>query len=173
MSPTSTGSQLQRSSHTPRREPEPELWPKAIVLLWAGALLCTGAGELLPGDSAPIIALASTNVSDKLMHFGAYAIIAFVPAFGFRLRNAIRYIISTELAGIGLEIAQRFIPDRSSDLYDVLANTIGVLAGTALALAIRSELLLKIRGRHDDRQAHGLLQRPSETGLDRFRNTRE
>src|SRR3954454_17496610 len=91
MPPTSTRSHIHGPSHTPRREAEPELWPtKPIVLLWAGALLCTGAGELLPGHSAPIVALASTNVSDKLMHFGAYAMIAFMAAFGFRLRTAIR-----------------------------------------------------------------------------------
>lgn len=120
--------------------------PNSILLLWAGALLFAAGGELLPGSSAPIVALSRTNVSDKLMHFGIYSVIAFIPAFGLCFRTAIRCIVTTELVGIGLEIVQRIVPDRSFDLYDVLANTAGVLAGTALAVAIRSAGLPKSGG---------------------------
>ena len=69
------------------------------------------------------MALSRTNVSDKLLHFGTYSFIAFIPAFGLGFRTAIRCIVATELVGIGLEIVQRIVPDRSFDLYDVLANT--------------------------------------------------
>ena len=29
--------------------------------------------------------------------------------------------------GIGIELVQQFIPDRGADIYDVIANTIGIL----------------------------------------------
>jgi VanZ family protein len=120
--------------------------PNGILLVWAGALLLAAWGELIPGSSAPIMALSRTNVSDKLLHFGTYSVIAFIPAFGLGFRTAIRCIVATELVGIGLEIVQRIVPDRSFDLYDVLANTMGVLAGIALAVAIRSTRLRKSGG---------------------------
>lgn len=120
--------------------------PNGILLLWAGALLLAAWGELIPGGSAPIMALSRTNVSDKVVHFGTYSVIAFIPAFGLGLRTAIRCIVATELVGMGLEIVQRIVPDRSFDLYDVLANTMGVLAGTALAVAIRSTGLRRSGG---------------------------
>jgi VanZ family protein len=120
--------------------------PNGILLLWAGALLLAAWGEMLPGSSAPIVALSRTNLSDKLMHFGTYSVIAFIPAFGLGFHTAMRCIVTTELVGMGLEIVQRIVPDRSFDLYDVLANTMGVLAGTVLAVAIRSTGLRKSGG---------------------------
>lgn len=113
--------------------------PRIVLPLWAGLLLLTSISELLPGDSAPIMAVS--HVNDKLMHFSAYAVVAFVPAFGLRFSTALRCVITTELVGIGLEFAQLFVRQRSCDPYDIAANTAGVFAGVLLAVAGRSRLL--------------------------------
>ena len=113
--------------------------PRIVLPLWAGLLLCASISELLPGDSAPIMAVA--NVNDKLLHFSAYAVVAFVPAFGLRFNTALLCVLTTELVGIGLEFAQLFVRQRSCDPYDIAANTAGVLAGVLLAVAGRSRLL--------------------------------
>lgn len=117
--------------------------PKIVLLLWIGLLSCTAIGELLPGDSAPLMALSRSHVNDKVLHFTAYAVVALVPAFGLRLSAAVSCIIATELVGIALEFAQLFVHDRSGDPYDVLSNTIGVLAGVILAIIGRSKVIRK------------------------------
>jgi VanZ family protein len=113
--------------------------PRIVLPLWAGLLLFASISELLPGDSAPIMAVSTVN--DKLLHFSAYAVVAFVPAFGLRFNTALLCVITTELVGIGLEFAQLFVRQRSCDPYDIAANTAGVLAGVLLAVAGRSRLL--------------------------------
>jgi VanZ family protein len=95
-------------------------------------------GELLPGSSPPITLLSDYHVSDKLMHFGAYAVLAFIPTLGLRFRGALPYILATEVVGVGLEFVQLLVPDRSCNIYDAAANTAGVLAGVAVAILIRS-----------------------------------
>jgi VanZ family protein len=113
--------------------------PKIILPLWAGLLVFASISELLPGDSAPMMAVSQVN--DKLLHFSAYTAMAFVPAFGLRFSAAIGCIIATELLGIGLEFAQLFVRQRSCDPYDVMANTAGVLIGVVVALVCRSRVL--------------------------------
>jgi VanZ family protein len=115
-----------------------------MLLLWAGLLVFAGISELLPGDSAPIMAVSALN--DKFVHFSVYAVIAFVPAFGLRLSTAVACVLTTELVGIALEFAQLFAHDRSCDPYDMAANTAGVLVGVILAMIGRS---LLFRAEHD------------------------
>lgn len=115
-----------------------------MLLLWAGLLVFAGISELLPGDSAPIMAVSALN--DKVVHFSVYAVIAFVPAFGLRLSTAVACVLTTEVVGIALEFAQLFARGRSCDPYDMLANTAGVLVGVILALIGRS---LAFRAQHD------------------------
>ena len=54
--------------------------------LWAAAFLAVIAGSLLPADSLPIRALSHFGVGDKLQHFAAYAVLAFLPALHERWR---------------------------------------------------------------------------------------
>ena len=115
--------------------------PNIILPLWAGLLLFTIISELLPGDSAPMMALSLTHVNDKVLHFSAYAVLVFIPVFGLRLSTALGCIVATELVGIGLEYAQTFVRQRSYDPYDMAANTAGVLAGITLAIAGRARLI--------------------------------
>jgi VanZ family protein len=112
-----------------------------IVSVWAGLLLATAIGELLPGDSTPIKLLSQSRLNDKVLHFSAYAALAFVPIFGLRISSAVICVLTAEVAGIGLDIAQSFIRERSCDPYDILANTVGIVAGIVIALLIRSRLV--------------------------------
>jgi glycopeptide antibiotics resistance protein len=114
---------------------------RVVLLVWAGLLLLIIMGELLPQNSRPMMLLSSMDIGDKLLHFGAYAVLAFIPAIGLPLSSAIACLIASEVVGIGLEFAQLLVPDRSCDPYDAVANTIGVLAGTALAIVIRSRVV--------------------------------
>lgn len=87
--------------------------------------------------------LAETQVSDKLIHSAAYAGLAFVPAFALRFKTAVKCVIGAELGGICLELAQLVAPGRSCDFWDAVANTVGLLVGTGLALLARWRVLRK------------------------------
>ena len=115
--------------------------PISILFLWAGILLGTAIGELLPGDSAAMRAISATEINDKLLHFSAYAAIAFVPIFALRINIALICIIATEIVGIGLDVAQLFVRHRSYDPYDIVANTLGIVVGIMIAVASRSRVV--------------------------------
>ena len=102
--------------------------------LWLLAMAATIVGELLPGNSAPMRWIAATHVSDKTLHFTAYALLAFMPVFGFKLRRGIPLALSMILLGVALEFAQRLVPSRSFEVADMVANALGVFAGIFLAL---------------------------------------
>jgi len=130
----------------PGREPDRILQiaglcrPPVITAVWGLLLVVVSTGELLPGDAPPIAFLAEAHFSDTVMHFAAFAALAFIPAFGLRAVAVSLCLFSTELTGIALEFAQAFIPGRSCDYRDFLANSFGLLSGTAAALVIRSRL---------------------------------
>ena len=81
--------------------------------------------------------LPEFRFSDKLLHFGAYALmgILFFRAFqtlGIKsdARRLILFsIAAATLYGISDEIHQYFVPFRNADLLDVLANTLGAICG--------------------------------------------
>ena len=81
---------------------------------------------------------------DKVLHFVAYALLGalFLRAFKTsRIKNNVRFILILSvllsfLYGISDEIHQHFIPYRSADLMDVLADMLGGLTGVYIYQAI-------------------------------------
>jgi VanZ family protein len=74
--------------------------------------------------------------NDKLMHCSGYFVagisISFAfPRWAFLLRAAFLIIFS-----IGIEIGQYFMPPRTFDVFDICANTTGVLLGLALIMLL-------------------------------------
>jgi VanZ family protein len=100
-------------------------------------MAATIVGELLPGNSAVMRLVAATHINDKVLHFSAYALLAFIPVFGFKLRHGIPLALSMILLGVALEFAQRLVPSRSYEVADMVANALGVFTGIALALVAR------------------------------------
>jgi VanZ family protein len=78
--------------------------------------------------------------SDKLLHFLAYAVLGalFLRAYKtLRVRNKISLLIvlsilSSSLYGISDEIHQHFIPYRSFEYYDILADFLGSIFGVLI-----------------------------------------
>jgi len=81
---------------------------------------------------------------DKVLHFVAYALLGalFLRAFKTsRIKNNVRFILILSvllpfLYGISDEIHQHFVPHRSADLMDVLADILGGLMGVYIYQAI-------------------------------------
>ena len=103
-------------------------------VLWLLALAATSTGELLPANGTPMRWIAATHINDKTLHFGAYALLAFIPVFGFRRRSGIPLALSMIPLGIAIEYGQSLIPSRSFELADMVANALGVSAGIVVAL---------------------------------------
>ena len=75
--------------------------------------------------------------SDKVGHFIAYGGLMFWFSMLYVKRAPrIAYAAGFIAMGVGLEFVQRWLGYRSFELLDMAANTIGVLLGLALALAM-------------------------------------
>ena len=67
--------------------------------------------------------------NDKLMHFSGYFVAAFSISFAFPLWNFWSRAIFLTSYSIAIEIGQHFMPPRTFDVFDICANTSGVLVG--------------------------------------------
>jgi VanZ family protein len=89
---------------------------------------------LTPGKSLPSISLFQF---DKLIHVIIFGVFAWLVLRTYFLSGALNnfnkikiYLCvgcATILFGITIEGIQDFIPDRSADRYDVIANTFGII----------------------------------------------
>ncbi len=67
--------------------------------------------------------------NDKLMHCGGYIVAGFSISFAFPFwKNSWRTLFLIGFS-IGIEIGQHFLPPRTFDIYDIAANSIGVILG--------------------------------------------
>ncbi len=98
---------------------------------------------LTPGDKFPEADFF--NFQDKLIHFICFGLLSFlwcgvgIDSKTFpkpKKRILINYLVFGILAGIILEVLQRFIPFRSFDYLDMIFNEIGGLAGLIAYLLI-------------------------------------
>jgi VanZ family protein len=97
-------------------------WPALAVVAW---------GELSPQPPH----LAGPFIWDKLDHFTAYFGLALLATLGWGLRWSLVWVFLAVLAvGGGLEGLQALV-GRDAEWADMLANSIGAVAGTALAMA--------------------------------------
>jgi hypothetical protein len=104
---------------------------------WWAALAMVIVGELLPGASAPMKWVGETGISDKVLHFGAYLVLAGIPVYGFARPRGVRWALAMIALGAALELAQKLVPGRSFEWGDMLANTAGVLTGMAAGWVAR------------------------------------
>ena len=116
------------TASTLRRFRRPWLW----VSLWLALFVVIAAGSLMPADDLPPIDISGF---DKVQHFFGYAALSTGAVLLFaRLRTQALVALGIIAFGIGIEFAQAGITaDRMGDAADVLANTLGVLAGLLLS----------------------------------------
>lgn len=95
--------------------------------MFAAAALAVAWFSLRPNPGVP-----PATGWDKLDHAGAFALLALLGTLG---GVAARLPLGAALLGYGaaIEVAQAFIPGRSAEWGDVLADAIGVAAGLVAA----------------------------------------
>ncbi len=86
------------------------------------------------GSLAPSVPKAAAEVSDKFMHFAAYAALAFMFMGVFGRRSWPRVAAGLLLLGGGIELTQAFLtPTRSGEWLDMASNATGIAAGILVA----------------------------------------
>lgn len=106
--------------------------PRPIRLV----LFVLACGTILYLSLAPTAAIPSVTLWDKVEHATAYFGLSILGVWAFpeRLR---RVAVGLVLGGIVVEILQATMGwGRDGDPLDAVANTVGVISGTLLALAI-------------------------------------
>jgi VanZ family protein len=107
------------------------------AILWGILILIA---TLTPGKSLPSSSLFKF---DKVIHMGIFGIFAWLVLRAYFLSHIDRsnksklivyaiVCVATILFGVSIEGMQQFIPDRGADIYDVLANSIGIFGAQIL-----------------------------------------
>jgi VanZ family protein len=99
------------------------LWPAIAVIAW---------GELTPHPPQEVDSIFGW---DKAEHFTAYFGLALMGVLGWSGRRVFLILLGVLALGGGLEILQAFV-GRDAEWGDMLANTLGAITGTALALLL-------------------------------------
>jgi VanZ family protein len=115
------------------------LRPLGIALGWTWAAAIVWL-SLMP--SPPTIDMTQ---GDKLGHFLGYGVLMFWFCQLYRRwRTRLGYALGFVALGVSLEFAQRALGTRSYELYDMLANALGVALGWAAALLAGGRLAQRI-----------------------------
>jgi VanZ family protein len=106
----------------------PGLW----LALWLGLFGLVATGSLVSSADLPEVSIAHF---DKVQHFVGYAALSGYAVMLFaRLRTQALMALAVIGFGIALEVAQATLtPDRMGDAADVVANSLGALAGLLLS----------------------------------------
>ncbi|MBM4088883.1 MAG: hypothetical protein FJ276_05545 [Planctomycetes bacterium] len=98
------------------------------------ALAVYGAALFL-GTHLPNFATGPARYNDKAAHFLGYFILAFLAAWAWSMRRRLTtramLLMAAAISAYGAvdEWTQRFVPGRSADVRDWLADTLGTVAG--------------------------------------------
>jgi VanZ family protein len=106
-------------------------WPS---ILWAAFVLVIC---LMPGSNVPKIKIPHF---DKVVHVSIYMVLGLVTYYGWimqvqfsslRTRTVMKVMLVLALYGLTIEVMQGTLTaDRSFDLWDALANSVGAVIGT-------------------------------------------
>ena len=111
------------------------------AIVWAMLIFVVSS---IPNLSTPPMGI---SFSDKVMHFGEYAILGFLTAMGFSKivkKDRMVFLLSALCAGFyGVfdELHQYFVPGRYLEFWDIMANIFGaIVAGLLYVIVIRRKI---------------------------------
>ncbi|MGV9200596.1 MAG: VanZ family protein, partial [Promethearchaeia archaeon] len=130
---------------------EIQKWDKKDVLKMLPAILFAALIFYLSSLPSPVPTEAAEAIDfdiNTILHIAEYAVLSFLLAFGLISKTEnYNIIIIGVIYAFTDEIHQYFVPNRYFDIFDVIADCIGVLVGLIgyfilLALINRLELVL-------------------------------
>jgi len=126
----------------PGRTPDSSASPRPWFVVWGPALAYAAGIFVL--SAIPDMPAPPMGVSDKTAHSTLYSGFAVTLVWGFaggRLaglgwRSALAAIAAASLYGVTDEFHQSFVPGRTCDVFDWMADTRGAMLVAAAALAL-------------------------------------
>jgi VanZ family protein len=111
------------------------MWTKFLVVMWMVSIAAISYLSLIPKIEFPL----DFENADLVYHFLAYIWLSVLPFFSFpREKTAWVSALLMFPLGIGLEIAQIFVPGRFFSPMDIGANSVGVTLGLCCAKLVLS-----------------------------------
>jgi len=104
---------------------------------------------LIPGEAVPEVDIVNF---DKLVHFFIFGVLMITTSYGLLKVSMVKNFpgkpiliaaIYSVAFGVCIEFIQRLIPGRSFSLYDMIANTIGVVIGYLLFQFLKKSVLIR------------------------------
>jgi VanZ family protein len=93
---------------------------------------------------------------DKANHVSAFTVLSFGLLHALRA-SAHRYLVSAvalQMLGVAIELAQLYVPGRSAQVVDAIADAVGIAVGLTLAAGV-GRLLRHAEARHSGTAAPG------------------
>ena len=116
---------------------------RLIRVAAAGAAVVIAVASLSP--QLPAI---ETGFGDKLDHLAAYLVLSLLVGLGWSERFVPSVIVGAAVGFGGLlELLQHFSPGRQANWADFMVNSLGALAGLALAMLVRKTVIAFTRTR--------------------------
>ena len=123
-----------------------DIFMRLSFIICASLIFFLSSQAKLPSPIKPFFGL------DKVFHTIAFGAFAFTLTFWFKtekwINNAKKYVLLviciTVLYGLSDEIHQYFVPNRSSSVYDLLADTLGAFLAVGLRLLLIKKFYLKM-----------------------------
>jgi VanZ family protein len=117
---------------------------RRIALAWAPAALYMAVIWVVSSMEQPSFPIHLFPLRDKGVHATEYAVLAFLLGHACvrtfdrhpRLRVALAAVVLTFLWGFLDEMHQAFVPGRSADLLDLVADTVGAVTGVGVRMTI-------------------------------------
>ena len=104
-----------------------------VFALWT--ILVVG---LIAASIAPSLRPPSVYHLDLVIHLGVYLVLAGLPATLLgRLHLVIAMGVLLAVVGLGIEVAQSYVPGRTSSELDLFANFLGIVLGLAMGRVLR------------------------------------
>ena len=123
----------------------------SLMIRIATVSLCLYWLAIFVGTHLPSSSLPSVHMSDKILHGVAFAGLAFLLAWAVPTGRVLRHAFIVLAIAISYacldELTQKFIPGRTCDRWDLLADAVGACAGLGIYFVTRSLLLISNRGR--------------------------
>ena len=100
------------------------------------AILIVIVVSLLPWNSLLVRALDHLQINDKVLHFAAYMMLAFLPAMHERRPYVVGAAFGVAALGVALEFGQLVSGWRDFEVGDMIADAIGVCVGVAVGISV-------------------------------------
>ena len=103
-----------------------EMISKVLFFIWFGLIVFFSVVPNSTGDQSFLSKMALTR-SGFFLHVFGYFVLTALAFLAFEKKRLLLYLLGIVLVGVLFEAAQYLMPNRTFNVYDVVANGVGIL----------------------------------------------